>query len=213
MMDPSACVSRVPIGGKRAFDSVASATLLIVLALPLLLIAAVVAADVRGSPIFSRQRIGWRGKPFAVLKFRTMRKVPAPIRPPSDAEVSFLYVPRDDPRVTLLGRFLRRCSVDEAPQLLNVLLGDMSLIGPRPFDAQDFEQESLPCPEHREWVRIRHCVRPGISGLWQVSGRNATSFAELIALDRMYVQEWTPALELSIVRKTLRAVVSGIGGS
>ena len=201
----------VPIRGKRFLDMVVSVTLLLVLALPFFVIAASVALDLRAFPIFRGQRVGWKGEPFAIYKFRTMRRDYRPARSAGDAEIPFLHVPRDDPRITPLGKFLRRYSIDETPQLLNVFLGDMSLIGPRPFDAEEFEQGPFPDPGYHEWLRKRHWVRPGMAGLWQVSGRNDTSFADLVALDLKYVQEWTPGLECSIFWRTFGAVVRGTG--
>lgn len=201
----------IPLLPKRMFDIAMSASLLIVLALPLAVIAGLVAVDLRGSPVFRQQRIGWKGRRFTIYKLRSMRDGGRPADAAGTAEVPFLYVPRDDPRITPLGRFLRRYSIDEVPQLVNVLLGDMSLIGPRPFDVDDFAQGPFPDPRYDEWVQKRHSTRPGISGLWQVSGRNATSFSELIALDLRYVTDWTPGLELAILRGTFRAVAGGTG--
>jgi lipopolysaccharide/colanic/teichoic acid biosynthesis glycosyltransferase len=203
----------LPLFGKRVFDIAGSAILLAALALPLALLALLVALDLRTTPIFRQQRIGWRGKPFDIYKLRTMRKAAPPSAPSAPAEVPFLHVPRRDPRVTRVGKFLRRYSIDELPQLLNVLLGDMSLIGPRPFDVRDFEQGPFPYPNYEEWVRKRHWTRPGITGLWQVSGRNNTSFSELIELDLKYVTRWTPGVELFIMRRTLAAAVGGNGCS
>ncbi len=201
----------VPVARKRIVDVVVSGGLLLALALPLAAIALLVALDLRGSPFFCQQRIGWKGRSFGIYKFRSMRNGGGSAGPQGAAEVPFLYVPRNDPRVTRFGRILRRYSIDELPQLLNVLLGDMSLIGPRPFDVRDFAQGPFPHARYDEWVRKRHWTRPGISGLWQVSGRNATSFAELIALDLRYVTDWTPGLELSIIRRTFGAVTGGAG--
>ncbi|WP_225769754.1 sugar transferase [Inquilinus sp. Marseille-Q2685] len=211
MTTPPTTASRVPTSGKRVFDVAVSAVLLVALALPFALVAILVALDLRGMPFFCQRRIGWNGKPFTIYKFRSMKKGSPPANPGDNAEVPFLYVPRHDPRITRLGRFLRRYSIDETPQLLNVLLGNMSLIGPRPFDVRDFEQGPFPYDGYGEWARKRHWARPGITGLWQVSGRNDTSFADLIALDLRYVMEWTPGLEFLIIRRTFRAVMGGRG--
>ena len=209
MTSPSATAFRVPVVGKRAFDVVIAAALLIVLALPLVLIAVLVAVDLRSTPFFCQRRIGWKGTPFTIYKFRTMRKGSPPADAAGSPEVPFLYVPRHDPRITRLGRVLRRYSIDEMPQLLNVLLGDMSLIGPRPFDIREFEQGPFPYPRYDEWVRKRHWTRPGITGLWQVSGGNDTSFSDLIALDLQYVLDWTLAAEFSILCRTFNTVMGG----
>lgn len=211
MTAPSATASRVPVSGKRVIDVAVSASLLLVLALPLALLALLVALDLRSTPFFCQRRIGWQGRPFTIFKFRSMRPGSPPADTTGGAEVPFLYLPRQDPRITRLGRFLRRYSIDETPQLLNVLLGDMSLVGPRPFDVRDFEQGPFPQTGYDEWVRKRHWTRPGITGLWQVSGRNTTSFAELMALDLRYVLDWTPGVELLIIRRTFRAVMGGSG--
>jgi lipopolysaccharide/colanic/teichoic acid biosynthesis glycosyltransferase len=208
--DLSTTAFPVPILGKRVFDLVVSVLLLALLALPIAVLAIVIAVDLRGTPFFCQRRTGWRGKPFTIYKFRSMRKGPPPSSMGS-AEVPFLYVPRHDPRITRVGRFLRRYSIDETPQLLNVLLGDMSLIGPRPFDVRDFEQGPFPNTRYDEWVLKRHWTRPGITGLWQISGRNATTFADLIALDLGYVMDWTPSMEILIIRRTVNAVMGGSG--
>jgi len=207
--NPSTSAFRVPLAGKRTFDLVMAVALLIVLALPLALIAILVAADLRGTPLFCQRRTGWKGAPFTIYKFRTMRKGSPPAGAAGSSEVPFLYVPRHDPRITRLGGFLRRYRIDETPQLLNVLVGDMSLIGPRPFDIGEFEQGPFPYPRYDEWVRMRHWTRPGITGLWQVSGGNDTSFSELIALDLQYVLDWTLAAEFSILRRTFNTVMGG----
>ena len=201
----------IPLLPKRMFDIAVSGSLLVALALPLALIAMLVALDLRSSPIFRQERIGWKGRHFTIFKLRSMRDGGRPVDATGGAEVPFLYVPRDDPRITALGKFVRRYSIDEVPQLVNVLRGDMSLIGPRPFDVGDFAQARFPDPRYDEWVQKRHCTRPGMSGLWQVSGRNATSFSELIALDLRYVTDWTPGLELAILLRTFRAVTDGTG--
>jgi lipopolysaccharide/colanic/teichoic acid biosynthesis glycosyltransferase len=203
----------LPLFGKRMFDLAGSAVLLAALAAPLALLALLVALDLRTTPIFRQRRIGWRGKTFDIYKLRTMRNGIPPGEPSAAAEVPFLHVPRDDPRVTRLGRFLRRYSIDELPQLVNVLLGQMSLVGPRPFDVRDFEQGPFLYPGYEEWVSKRHWARPGITGLWQVSGRNSTSFSELIELDLKYVTGWTPGVEFSIICRTLAAAVGGKGCS
>lgn len=211
MSEPSAPAVRIPLLGKRVFDVVVSAILLVLLAPLFVLVAILVAVDLRGTPFFCQQRMGWQGKPFTIYKFRSMKKGSPPAGATASAEVPFLYVPRHDPRITRLGKFLRRYSIDETPQLLNVLLGDMSLIGPRPFDVRDFEQGPFPYDHYDEWVRKRHWTRPGITGLWQVSGRNGTSFSDLIALDLRYVTDWTPGVEFSIIRRTFNAVMGGSG--
>ena len=169
---------------KRAMDVVLSAAALAVLAVPM----AVVAVAIRltmGSPVlFRQQRPGRHGEVFTIRKFRTMRDGAEP-----DAE-----------RLTRLGRFLRSTSLDELPELFNVLAGDMSLVGPRPLLVQYLDRYT---PEQAR----RHEVRPGLTGLAQVSGRNASTWEERLALDVRYVDERSLLLDLRILARTLRAVL------
>src|SRR5262249_34589074 len=161
----------------------------------------------RGPALFVQQRGGLNGRPFPVLKFRTMREG-------AEAERGALLAANemdgpvfkiaDDPRVTGIGRILRKTSLDELPQLLNVVAGQMSLVGPRP----------LPLVETRELLgadRRRLSMRPGITCLWQVSGRSDLKFREWMALDLQYVDNWTLALDLAILFRTVPALLSGRG--
>jgi lipopolysaccharide/colanic/teichoic acid biosynthesis glycosyltransferase len=173
---------------KRAFDVVVSAAALLVAALPMALLAVAVRLTM-GSPVLFRQvRPGLGGRPFAILKFRTMRDGGEP-----DAE-----------RITRLGRFLRETSLDELPELLNVLRGDMSLVGPRPLLVAYLDRYT---PEQAR----RHEVRPGLTGLAQVSGRNATTWEQRLALDVEYVDSRSFALDLRIIGRTVRAVLAREG--
>src|SRR3712207_6285221 len=115
-----------------------------------------------------------------------------------------LFKIRDDPRMTGVGRFLRRYSLDELPQLLNVLMGQMSLVGPRPLPQRDFERLE-------EWHKKRYLVMPGITGLWQVSGRSDLDFDDLVRLDFLYLERWSVGLDLSILLKTIPAVLARRG--
>lgn len=184
--------ARSPI--KRAFDVVVAGVGLIVLA-PLLLGLAIAICIKLGSPVLFRQtRPGYKGRPFTIYKFRTMLDLKDPDgRPRPDAE-----------RLTRFGRVLRASSLDELPELVNVLKGDMSLVGPRPLI-----MEYLPryTPEQAR----RMDVLPGITGLAQVSGRNAVSWAERFELDVEYVDSWSFALDLSILWRTVRAVLERDG--
>nr|PZN00048.1 MAG: exopolysaccharide biosynthesis polyprenyl glycosylphosphotransferase [Thermocrispum agreste] len=192
---------------KSVVDRVGSLVLLLLLS-PLMLVTAVaVKLDSRGPVLFRQRRIGKDGVPFTVLKFRTM--VPDADRMRADLiEVNegagLLFKLRRDPRVTRVGRLLRRYSIDELPQLFNVLAGSMSLVGPRP-----------PLPEetarYAPSVRRRLLVKPGMTGLWQVSGRSELSWEESVRLDLRYVEDWSLALDLMILWKTLRAVIGGEG--
>jgi lipopolysaccharide/colanic/teichoic acid biosynthesis glycosyltransferase len=175
---------------------------------PLLLaIAAAVRLTSPGPAFFVQTRIGLGGVPFRMIKFRSMhvdaeRRL-AEVAASSDREGICLKL-RDDPRVTPVGRILRRCSLDELPQLLNVLAGDMSLVGPRPA----LPEEVARFPQH---AHGRHAVLPGITGPWQISGRADIGFSEMIALDLGYARRASPALDLAILLRTVGAVLRGRG--
>jgi lipopolysaccharide/colanic/teichoic acid biosynthesis glycosyltransferase len=194
---------------KRAFD-VAGAGLLLAAAAPLLLaIALVVKLTSRGPVLFVQRRVGLHGREFWMYKFRTMVDgAEAAQNRLAQAQLgrTFLKLERD-PRVTPVGRFLRRFSLDELPQFVNVVLGDMSLVGPRPVLPCDFEK--LP---KRDQLR-RFSMTPGITGLWQVSGRSACSDEERIELDLRYADRWCLTLDLTILARTLPVVLSGRGAS
>jgi lipopolysaccharide/colanic/teichoic acid biosynthesis glycosyltransferase len=191
---------------KRGLD-IAAAALLIVALLPLMLaLALVVAVGSPGPPLFRQRRAGRAGREFGMWKFRTMVAEAERLRPlliGDSRDADWLDLERD-PRVTRTGRVLRRTSLDELPQLLNVLLGDMSLVGPRP----------LPLEEHSripEWAIGRTDVRPGITGLWQVRGRAALGFVEMLQLDCEYVREATLWGDLKILVRTVPAVLAAKG--
>jgi len=201
---------------KRAFDVVA-ATILIVILSPVLLIASLVVALTTPGPILFRQeRLGRERRPFTMLKFRTMedgaddaihRDFVTRMFRDGDADPTVpLHKLTDDPRVTTVGRFLRRSSLDELPQLLNVLVGDMSLVGPRPalpWEIELFDDRDL----------VRFDVRPGMTGLWQVSGRSVLTMRRALDLDAEYVDRRSLRLDLSILLRTLPIVVTGRGAS
>ena len=151
--------------------------------------------------------MGQHGRPFTLLKFRTMvhgaDQMVDLLRERNEADGP-LFKLRDDPRVTRVGRWLRRWSLDELPQLLNVLKGDMSLVGPRPPLPDEVRQ-------YEEWHFDRLQVRPGITGLWQIKGRSDVSFNEYVTLDLFYIENWSLAYDLYIVLHTLRAVFSRRG--
>jgi len=161
----------------------------------------------QGPVIFKQERVGKDGRPFVLYKFRTM-VVNAEARlqelrnlNDSDGE---LFKMRDDPRITPVGRWLRRLSLDELPQLMNVLKGDMSLVGPRP----PLAREVAGYPED---MRRRLVVKPGLTGLWQVSGRSDLSWDESIRLDLTYVENWSLVMDLAILARTVSAVVRSSG--
>jgi exopolysaccharide biosynthesis polyprenyl glycosylphosphotransferase len=194
---------------KRIVDVLVSGALLVVMSPILLAIALAIRLDSPGSPFFFQERAGLGGRRFRMFKFRTMREGAdaekqdlAHLNHTGDAR---LFKIRDDPRTTRLGRMLRRWSLDELPQLLNVLTGDMSLIGPRPFFESDFQEY-----EDRHFRRLD--AKPGITGLWQVSGRSeVVDFEDVVFLDRQYIEQWSFWLDVSILFRTIPAVLRRTG--
>jgi lipopolysaccharide/colanic/teichoic acid biosynthesis glycosyltransferase len=147
------------------------------------------------------------GRPFQCLKFRTMRQDAEQAQADLEElneQTGALFKIRQDPRLTGVGRFLRRFSLDELPQLVNVVRGEMSLVGPRPLPMRDFYRLD-------EWHKKRYLVLPGITGLWQVSGRSELDFDDLVRLDFLYLERWSIMLDLSILLKTIPAVLSRRG--
>jgi exopolysaccharide biosynthesis polyprenyl glycosylphosphotransferase len=192
---------------KRTFDLVVSTVGLILLAPALLVIAIAVKLSSRGPVIYRSVRPGIGGKPFHCFKFRTMRERADQLQDdlePLNEQSGALFKIRRDPRLTSAGRFLRRYSLDELPQLVNVVRGEMSLVGPRPLPMRDFEHLE-------EWHKKRYLVLPGITGLWQVAGRAELDFDDLVRLDFLYLERWSVFLDLSILLKTIPAVLSGRG--
>jgi lipopolysaccharide/colanic/teichoic acid biosynthesis glycosyltransferase len=189
---------------KRVMDVVV-ATFALAALLPLLLIIAVaIKVSSRGPVVFRQERIGRHGQRFAMLKFRSMASRDQSAVPASDSCRGPFPKLKRDPRVTLVGSIIRRSSLDELPQLWNVLRGDMSLIGPRPFVPPEAAMI-------RGWARARESVRPGMTGLWQVSGRNDLTFDDMCRLDFVYVTCHSCLLDLQIVLRTFRAVVRRAG--
>ena len=192
---------------KRSFDVVVSA-LLLVLGFPVwLLVAAAIKLDSQGPVLFRDRRIGVGEREFGMLKFRTMVADAAELQPELEAAneaEGALFKIRDDPRVTRVGRFLRRFSLDEIPQIGNVIKGEMSLVGPRPLPLRDYRLLD-------DWHRRRYAVLPGMTGLWQISGRSGLSFDDLVRLDFTYLENWSIWLDISIIVKTIPAVVARRG--
>jgi lipopolysaccharide/colanic/teichoic acid biosynthesis glycosyltransferase len=188
---------RIQLSIKRAADVAAAGILLVALAPLMAVIALVVKATSEGEVVFRQQRVGRAGRPFTILKFRTMAK---------DAPRSPLgtYCYKDDPRVTRVGRLLRRSSLDELPQLVNILRGDMSIVGPRP---------DLPhhVARYTPFQRQRLEMRPGVTGWAQVNGRNSISWEERIRLDVEYVRGWSALRDLQVVLRTIAVVLTGRG--
>ena len=200
----------------RALDIVVAGIALLVLSPVLLVVAILVRRDSRGPAIFRQERIGRNLKPFRVAKFRTMRQgvaadphrayVEEMIREESEAEgrQKPMMKLQEDPRITKIGHFLRKTSIDELPQLWNVLVGEMSLVGPRP--PIRYEVDAYPARAYR-----RFAVRPGVTGLWQVSGRGLVTFSEMIDLDTEYVEKRSLWLNLKIIFLTVPTVLGGKG--
>ena len=192
---------------KRSFD-LATSVLLIIVGLPLwLVVAMVIKLESRGPVFYVDRRIGVGEREFGMLKFRTMvadAAVQQEALEPANEASGALFKIRDDPRLTRAGRVLRRLSIDEMPQILNVVRGQMSLVGPRPLPLRDYELLE-------EWHRARYLVLPGMTGLWQISGRSGLSFDDLVRLDFTYLENWSIWLDISIITKTIPAVLSGRG--
>lgn len=203
---------------KRAFDLIVSA-LAVVLLFPLwLLIALLIKLDSKGPVFYTQERVGMDGRLFLLYKFRTM-KAGADSDLHREYQKAFIagraeanlgddskptYKLLSDPRITRIGKFLRRTSLDEVPQLLNVLLGDMSVVGPRPPIPYEVEAYEL-------WHRKRLDMKPGVTGLWQVSGRNRLPFEEMVRLDLFYIENWSLLLDLKIILRTGFVMIGGQG--
>jgi exopolysaccharide biosynthesis polyprenyl glycosylphosphotransferase len=192
---------------KRTFDFLVSLLLVVALSPLLLVIAVAVFVSSRGPVLYRSIRPGIGGAPFACFKFRTMRsdadQIQADLESLNEA-TGALFKIRHDPRMTRVGRVLRRYSLDELPQLFNVLRGQMSLVGPRPLPQRDFDQLD-------DWHKKRYLVLPGITGLWQVSGRSELDFDDLVRLDFLYLERWSVGLDLAILLKTVPAVLTRRG--
>lgn len=199
--------SRANSWGKRLFDVVFASTALLVAALPLLVAAVAVRATSPGPVFYRSQRIGMNGVPFDMIKFRSMyvdaEDKLAALMAEHGGDQLFFKV-KNDPRVTSAGRILRKFSIDELPQFLNVLRGEMSVVGPRPQVRREVDA-------YDDMVRRRLSVRPGVTGLWQVSGRSDLAVEAAIRLDLSYVENWSMYQDLLIIAKTLPAVVRGTG--
>jgi lipopolysaccharide/colanic/teichoic acid biosynthesis glycosyltransferase len=192
--------------GKRAFDLVVAAVLLVLAAPVLLLCAAAIRLDTPGPLLFGQQRTGRNGRRFRMWKFRTMVANAEDLKA-SLAHLNVLPLPDfkvpDDPRITRVGRFLRATSLDELPQLINVLRGEMSLVGPRPT--------SFPATTYELWHTRRLEVAPGLTGLWQLQGRNAMSFDDRLRLDIQYIRRASLAFDAWLVVRTLGAILRRSG--
>jgi Undecaprenyl-phosphate galactose phosphotransferase WbaP len=196
---------------KRLFDA-SLASLLLVLASPLwVLIAVLIKLDSRGPVLYGHTRIGHNKKPFRAWKFRSMASNADEVlesylrsHPVARREWEQTQKIKDDPRVTRVGKLLRKTSLDELPQIWNVLLGEMSLVGPRPIVNDEI-------PRYGDQFDLFVSVKPGLTGLWQVSGRNNTTYEERVQLDIHYVRHWSPWMDLGILLKTVPVVLLGHG--
>lgn len=205
---------------KRLLDFLLSGLLLLVTSPLFLIFAILIKRSGPGPVFFIQERLGRDGKPFPFYKFRTMHHKSddaihrqfAAMFINGDAKgcrhdnrLGKVYKLNDDPRVTAVGCFLRRTSLDELPQLLNVLRGEMSLVGPRPPISYEIEH-------YQAWHLERLKVTPGLTGLWQVSGRSSVPFEEMVRLDLHYINHWSFWLDMSILARTLPVVLRGTGG-
>lgn len=204
---------RHPIGGvaKRALDLTCAASLFVLLFPLWLMVAVAVRMSSPGPVFFGHERVGFDGKTFRCWKFRTMVTTGDAVleayftrNPAARTEWARDRKLKSDPRVTRIGHILRKTSVDELPQLLNVILGEMSLVGPRPVVTDELERYG---PDITAYL----AARPGITGLWQTSGRSDTTYAERVTLDRRYATEWSFTMDLWILLKTVPAVLAARG--
>jgi exopolysaccharide biosynthesis polyprenyl glycosylphosphotransferase len=192
---------------KRGFDIAVGSLMAVVALLPALLIGAAIRLETPGPVLYSQVRIGKNGRPFLCYKFRSMVNNADQLREQMallNESSGPLFKIRNDPRLTRVGRFIRRYSLDELPQLINVLEGEMSLIGPRPNLPSEVEQ-------YQDWMTKRLSVCPGLTGLWQVSGRSDLTFDEMVLLDIYYVENWTMGLDLNILLRSVPAVLQARG--
>lgn len=197
---------------KKIFDIIGSLILFIVLAAPMLIIAFIIRSGSKGPAIFSQERIGKNDRPFRCYKFRTMYadaeerfNILLGNNPGAQDEWRNHWKLKNDPRITRIGGFLRRTSLDELPQIFNVLKGDMSLVGPRPVTRKEINEY------YKDHAKLCFGVPPGITGLWQVSGRSNTSYDYRITLDSWYVRNWNLWLDIVILLKTVRSVIKQEG--
>lgn len=195
---------------KRGVDVSVSLVLLIALSPLLVAVALVIKFTSKGPVLFLQERIGLNKRRFLIYKFRTMilnaDKMLHDLERLNEVSGPVFKI-RNDPRMTPIGRLLRRTSIDELPQLFNVLLGEMSLVGPRPLPVRDYEGFS------EDWQRRRFSIRPGITCLWQINGRSAISFEKWMQLDLQYIDQWSLWLDFKILARTVPAVLKGSGAA
>ena len=199
-----------PVMIKRGFDFVVSLALLAILSPLIVVVALIIFVTSPGPPFFVQQRVGFNKRRFPMFKFRTM----VPDAEAKMAEMESMnevsgpvFKVKNDPRITPVGKFLRKTSIDELPQLFNVLRGEMSLVGPRPLPVRDYEGFD------QDWQRRRFSVRPGMTCLWQIGGRSNVSFDQWMLLDLQYIDKWSLWLDMKILVKTIPAVLKGSGAA
>lgn len=197
---------------KRVIDLLAAGLGLILLSPLMLGISLLIHLDSEGPVFFRQQRLGRGGKPFLIWKFRTMEvnaeKRLKDLEQLNESQGRVLFKMKNDPRVTRIGKFLRRTSLDELPQLFNVLQGHMSLVGPRPLQLRDC---ALAIKANRDAFAKRLELMPGVTGLWQVKGRSEVSFDIMLSLDLNYIENWSLWLDLRIIWETILVVLIGKG--
>ncbi|HEU4345169.1 MAG TPA: sugar transferase [Candidatus Binatia bacterium] len=193
---------------KRLIDIFGSVILLVALAPLFAIVAFLIRLDSPGPVFFAQERVGLNKRRFRIIKFRTMLdgsdQKQQMLEHLNEAQGPVFKI-KNDPRITRLGKFLRRFSIDELPQLINVLKGDMSLVGPRPLPVRDVERIDL------HWHKRRFSIKPGITCLWQVNGRSDVRFNEWVRMDLDYIDKWSLGLDLKILMKTIPAVLRGPG--
>jgi len=200
--------SRTPLSGwgkviKRLIDLVGSSVAIIILSPVLLVISLLIKSSSKGPVLFCQSRVGRNGN-FICYKFRSMKEGADKEHEEYIKKYGNMFKLKDDPRVTSIGKFLRKTSLDELPQLFNVFLGNMSLVGPRPPMVEEVKY-------YTKWQRQRLGIKPGITGLWQVSGRSDLNFDEWVKLDLYYIENWSLWFDIKLLFKTLWVVIAGKG--
>lgn len=193
---------------KRLIDICGSAFLLLAMAPLLMIVTVLIKLDSPGSVFYKQERVGLNKRRFRVFKFRTMvdgAEKQQPILERLNEAAGPVFKIKADPRITRIGKFLRRFSIDELPQLFNVLRGEMSLVGPRPLPVRDIERIDA------QWHKRRLSVKPGVTCLWQVNGRSNVSFDRWVRMDLEYIDKWSLGLDMKILLKTIPAVLKGSG--
>jgi exopolysaccharide biosynthesis polyprenyl glycosylphosphotransferase len=193
---------------KRLIDLCGSAVLLVAMAPIFMIVAILIKLDSPGPVFFRQERVGLNKRRFRLIKFRTMiegaEKQQQMLERLNEADGPVFKI-KGDPRITRIGKYLRRFSIDELPQLFNVLWGEMSLVGPRPLPVRDIERIDA------QWHKRRLSVKPGVTCLWQVNGRSDVSFDHWVQMDLEYIDKWSLSLDLKILIKTIPAVLKGAG--